>query len=447
MDAILSGYGLNSATWFYLSLLLTLAVYFRFNRFWSIRNLDLVLLLSLSPGLLLVEVRPALGYAWLFGATGVLLVRLFCDGLFPRRPRLEPNMNPAGLAFLCAVSFGFLTVNVLTRPVPPSIIDTVRRGDQLLNRIDRSASQPPAAAGPASSLLAAPVVPISSVVAAGQGGAAVQDRHVEVIAGRMMAILAHAAVIVGLWLIGRLHFGDPHTGLAMATLYLLLPCTAYRVGEVNHVLPAALILWALVAYRKPLVSGTLLGLACGTLFFPIYLLPLWAAFYGRRGGLRFGLALGVVGAVLLLSLALVSKDPASFLRQAVGLIDWSAISFQGDAGSGFWTPRTAPYRLPVLVGFLLMTVGLTVWPRQKNLEHLLAYSTAIIVGTQFWYPQQGGVYLLWYLPLLLLVIFRPRLAHLVPPQLSRPRAEVPAAEEPPRRELVGSAAGSRHFLR
>jgi hypothetical protein len=38
-----------------------------------------------------------------------------------------------------------------------------------------------------------------------------------------------------------------------------------------------------------------------------------------------------------------------------------------------------------------------------------------VVGTQFWYPQEGGVYLLWYLPLVLMVTFRPRLVHLTPP--------------------------------
>jgi hypothetical protein len=32
------------------------------------------------------------------------------------------------------------------------------------------------------------------------------------------------------------------------------------------------------------VAGILLGLASGTLFFAIFLIPLWAVFYGRRGG-------------------------------------------------------------------------------------------------------------------------------------------------------------------
>jgi len=44
----------------------------------------------------------------------------------------------------------------------------------------------------------------------------------------------------------------------------------------------------------------------------------------------------------------------------------------------------------------------------------LANSVAIIVATQFWYPDQGGIYVLWYLPLMLVVTFRPRLATLLP---------------------------------
>jgi hypothetical protein len=33
-----------------------------------------------------------------------------------------------------------------------------------------------------------------------------------------------------------------------------------------------------------------------------------------------------------------------------------------------------------------------------------------------WYPDDICHYVIWYLPLLLLIIFRPRLDHLIPPQ-------------------------------
>ena len=133
------GYDVSDETWFYLSLLLIVAVLFRFGRIWSLRNLDLVLLLSLSPGLLLVREQPTFGYSWLFTVTGLLLIRLFCDGLFTRRPRLEPNLNAAGLAFLGVASFVLLMTKAITEPPPASTLETVRRSSELLSGRDTSA--------------------------------------------------------------------------------------------------------------------------------------------------------------------------------------------------------------------------------------------------------------------------------------------------------------------
>jgi hypothetical protein len=444
----LYNYDVNAATWFYLSLILIVAVFVRFTRVWSLRNLDLLLLLSISPGLLLVREGFDFGYVWLFAVTGLLLLRLFVDGLFERRPLLEQNMNVSGLAVLSISVFAFLMITAATKPPPASAVQTVRRAAHLLNREDASSTQDEhVETGPASPLIAAGVVLPSNAVASGNGSLTQQKGGTVLFAARLMAILAHFAVVIGLILFGRWHFDNVQVGLAMATLYLLLPCTSYDVGRANHVLPAALILWAFVAFRRPMVAGGLLGLACGTLFFPIFLLPLWAAFYGRRGAIRFGLALCIVAAVLLGSLVLTSADPDSFAKQTFGSIDWSVLTFHGSTAAGFWSTHDQAFRIPVFVGFLLMLVVLTIWPRKKNLEHLMAHSTALVVGTQFWYPHQGGVYLLWYLPLLLMVVFRPRLMNLLPPDLTTSQSEAKQASDPKPPELASTAstAGGHQF--
>src|SRR5262245_33023199 len=46
---------IDPTTWAYLSSLLMICVFFKFNRFWSVRNLDLVLLILFAPGLLRVN--------------------------------------------------------------------------------------------------------------------------------------------------------------------------------------------------------------------------------------------------------------------------------------------------------------------------------------------------------------------------------------------------------
>ena len=54
-DILFHYYRVNPTTWFYLSSLLSIALFFKFNRVWSVRNLDLVGLILFAPGLLAVE--------------------------------------------------------------------------------------------------------------------------------------------------------------------------------------------------------------------------------------------------------------------------------------------------------------------------------------------------------------------------------------------------------
>ena len=96
--------------------------------------------------------------------------------------------------------------------------------------------------------------------------------------------------------IGYRHFDNIHTGVAAATLYLLTFYTSQMTSHVDHVVPAALLVWAVAAYRLPMLSGMLLGLAAGLIYYPLFLLPLWCSFYWRRGLVRF-----VVGVLLALA--------------------------------------------------------------------------------------------------------------------------------------------------
>jgi hypothetical protein len=407
MESFPPGYDVSPATWFYLSFVLIIAVFFRFNRFWSLRNFDLGLLLAAPVGLLLVRDQSAagVGFSWLFAVSGLFLLRLLIDPLLVRRPHLGQNLNAPGSAFLCVAAFALLSIEAINDNTPAAVEQTLQQAQQLMtgskDAAQNAAQEEPSSAGPVAPMLSAPI------------GAAFK---VPELAARAMAVLSHLLVILGLLLVGRNLFGDVQLGLAMATLYLLLPCTAYDVGEVNHVLPSALTVWALVAYRRPMISGVLLGLACGVMFFPVFLLPVWAAFYGRRGALKFGTALLLVAGVVLSIAALTSPGPDSFVRRTIGTIHLEEmLSFEAPTGAlGFWTAELKYYRIPVIVTFFVLLAAMTYWPRRKHLEHLTASSAAIIVATQFWYPVQGGVYLLWYLPLLLVVVFRPRLVHLQP---------------------------------
>jgi hypothetical protein len=76
---------------------------------------------------------------------------------------------------------------------------------------------------------------------------------------------------------------------------------------------------------------------------------------------------------------------------------------------GAWQFWNAVYRYPILAAFIALSVSFVLWPAQKNLATLISCSAALMLGTQFWHAHSGGLSLAWYLPLLLLTVFRPNL--------------------------------------
>jgi hypothetical protein len=226
----------------------------------------------------------------------------------------------------------------------------------------------------------------------------------------------HAAVVLALVFIGLRHFGDLTAGMAAGTLYLLLPYTAFHIGQFHHVWPTAFLMWAIFCYRRPATSGFLLGAAAGSSFFPLLLLPLWVGFYSRRGSGRFAvwfLAAALLGVGLTALLLWWDGRVGASLAAALSLSDWQP--WRVPHTESLWTGAHWAYRLPVFVLYVGFVVVVTVWPSPKNLSHLISLSAAVLIGIQFWYADRGGVYVLWYLPVLLLMVFRPNLSSHEPP--------------------------------
>ncbi len=450
----------NPTTWVYLSSLLMIGIYFKFSRLWSVRNLDLLCLIMLSPGLLLVlngqaakeswqansqtievsensdsgtdaeaseatpktpvstpfELSPTriqhMGFVCLFFAGGILLVRLLIDPAMVRRPLLEPNLSIGGMTFLGVSLFVFLMANVLTGKVTPDDLAGSRQAELLQagRSLGMAEDQGLNRYGPGYPLLfLLPKISTGELLA---DQSLPEWENLEIIymaTARSMAILSHLAIVMGIVLIGHRHFNNLHTGIATATLYLMLPYTAQMTGRVSHVLPAALLTWAVLSYRQPLFSGMLMGLVTGVIYYPIFLLPLWISFYWHRGLGRFLLGVSSTTMVLVGVLAFTATDFSQFMGDLKQMFGWRLPVLEDV--QGFWMPEfnDSVFRIPVLAGFLVMSVGFCFWPPQKNLGTLMSCSAAVMLGTQFWHAHGGGLFVAWYLPLLLLTVFRPNL--------------------------------------
>ena len=427
-DILFQYYRVNPTTWFYLSSLLSISLFFKFNRLWSIRNLDLVGLILFAPGLLAVEyggykASPAvqqMGFLWIFAVSAAFLVRMLFDSLMVRRPLLESNLSVGGLVFLGVSLLVFLLANVITTRPQRDDLAGAATATKLETRATEVDVDQLARLGPGYPLLfLLPQISTQRLFSPDAGAAGPTSggdgsrRALHETTARVMAIISQVAVVTGMVAIGWLHFENIRLGIAAAVLYLLLPYTALMTGRVDHALPGALVVWAIAAYRRPLVSGGLIGLAIGTIYYPVFLLPLWCSFYWERGIRRF--ALGVTAALLLLVVALFITSPsgavfAGQLRQMFGWIFPNEVSLEG-----FWAlPFNDPvFRLPVLAAFIAMMATLAIWPSPKNLGTLLSCSAAVLLGSQFWKAHNGGLFMAWFLPLLLLAVFRPNLENRV----------------------------------
>lgn len=333
------------------------------------------------------------GFIWLFAVQACILTRLLLDSLMVRRPLLNPNLTTGGLNFIGISLFIFMMANVVASN--PRIQE--EQGPKL---------------GPGYALMnmlpAIPTRPVSDALAGGEPPESTDlspSQRRKATVAKAFAIVAHAAIVVGMVLVGRQHFGNLRAGTGCALLYLLLPYTAQMTGRVDHAVPAALLLWAILNYRKPMLAGIFIGLSAGLVYYPLFLLPLWFSFYWQRGAGRF--AIGVTSMLVLLMFLLSAAGTESLvehLRRMFGLFlpTW--------APAGIWELGWNPiWRLPVIVGFVILSFFLAAWPGQKNLGTLISCSGAVMVAAQFWHGYGGGLYIAWFLPLLLLTVFRPNL--------------------------------------
>lgn len=466
MGDTLFGYDrVNPATWAYLSSLLTLALFFKFNRFWSVRNFDLILVILLAPGLLCIKYGldqmsadpnafavEMFGYIWLFSVNGALLLRMLLDSAMVRRPMLDPNLTVGGLSFLTISLLLFLMANVLKGHPEQAGLDVALRAEHL-SKAESSEGEKTTLEthGPAFTLfMFLPHITTQTVMgdlaetpqpaptqSSGdetdedtpqEGSSTDSDASEEttdqrpppvtsssgaVNAAKVMVILSQLMIVLGMVLIADRHFENARMGIAAATLYLMLPYTAMWTGAITAALPGALLVWAIFCYRRPLISGALIGALCGSIYYPIFLLPLWIAFYWNRGLARFLIGFAVAISLLVLVLMLKSFDVGGFssevffdsLRKMFGLFSLDRM----DESPGVWRYWADIYRMPVIAVFIFLSFSFLVWPAQKNLGTLLSCSAALMIGTQFWHAHTGGMALAWYLPVLLLTVFRPNL--------------------------------------
>ena len=223
---------------------------------------------------------------------------------------------------------------------------------------------------------------------------------------------AHAAsitfdllTVAGLWLLGR-RVGGSRLGIALAYAWAAFPFTLYAMntGSNDSLVALGVTATLLVATSAP-ARGVLAALTGLTKLAPLALAPLLAT-HGlsglpwRRRLLRLLAFALPFAAVAALSLVLTVDDPRTFWERT--------IAFQADRGAPFsvW----GLYGLDTLqtvaqVAAVALAIVLALVPRRADLLGLAALCAAVLLALQLAANYWFYLYLVWFLPPLLLVLF------------------------------------------
>jgi hypothetical protein len=383
--------------WVWLPLSLAFAAAFwRTDRLFSVRNLDIVALLGflVSHGFYRQGVVFEAVVLW-YPPLVYLFVRTLLMG-FGIGERVERTSNlPVWLLMVLAGLAGGL---VLSLNIDSRVIDVGYAGvvgaDRILDGTIPYGNMPSDVGtgdtyGPLNYLLYVPFVLMFGF--SGEWGflpAAHALTLFSFVAGAM------ALFITGFRLSGR------EGAAALIFAWAAFPYTVYATNNnTNDVIVAAVAAIGLAAAASPMARGASIAAGFAVKLYPLVLGPLWISYDGLKRKHIIDFVLGGVG-VILLAFWVVFLDGHPV--EALELFYQKTLAFQGDRVSP-WTiytqvPRLAFLQKPILALVIFIAILVAFVPRRKTLRRLAALSAALIIAFQLTVNYWFYAYIVWFEP-------------------------------------------------
>ena len=196
----------------------------------------------------------------------------------------------------------------------------------------------------------------------------------------------------------------PKGGAALLFAWTVFPYTLYSANNnTNDIIVAAVSAVGLAAASSPIARGASVAAGFAVKLYPIILGPLWMMHDGARRRPIVDFILGGVGVALLTFWVLFLDGQ---LLGAFKLFYEKTIAFQGVRETP-WTiftqvPELGFLQQPLLAAVILLAFVVAVWPRKRTMRRLAAFSAALVIGfqitTNYWfYP-----YVTWFEPFVFL---------------------------------------------
>jgi hypothetical protein len=249
-------------------------------------------------------------------------------------------------------------------------------------------------------------------------------------------ILWDLICILGLAFVGR-RFGGNRLAATLAFAWVSWPFTQYvNNSNTNDMIMPAFLIWGFAFATSQTARGAFTALASWAKFAALILVPLWAAYPEARRlrpTLKFTAAF-VVATIAAFSFMLTDPSPLHALRvfydrtfpvqvgrhSPFSLWDWGQYHAKGIPNLK-WVQH-------VLEGILVAgALILGWWPRRRSALQLAAFSAALLIGFEIVLTHWFYLYLPWFFPFVAFMLFLPRQAEPEPPEeldeLSPPAVE------------------------
>jgi hypothetical protein len=224
-------------------------------------------------------------------------------------------------------------------------------------------------------------------------------------AAHLAAILFDVLCMVGLALVGY-RFGRARLAVTLAFAWVAYPFTQYvSSSNTNDALVPLFLIWGFWLATSPVARGAAVALAGWTKFAPLVVAPLWASYPERRRRPQALFAIAfIVTTLIAFSILLLEPNP---LHAARVFFD-RTIRTQVDRESPFsiWDWRQYHAGLPdlhvlqrVLEGLLVVgAIAVYFVPRRKSPLQLAALTAALLIGFELVLTHWFYLYLPWFFP-------------------------------------------------
>jgi hypothetical protein len=234
-------------------------------------------------------------------------------------------------------------------------------------------------------------------------------------AAHFTSIAFDLLTLLGLWLVG-LRFGGQRLAAVLAFAWAAYPFTQYvSNSNTNDAIMPCFLVWGFWLVSKPAARGVMAAFAGWTKFAGLVVAPLWATYPGRRPSLRF--LLGFAGATLAaFSILLLAPDPLHeahvFWTRTVGFqigraAPWSLWDWRQYHARGLPDLHVLQHVLQALL--LAGAVAFAFFPRRKSPLQLAALTAVLLAGFELVVTYWLYTYIPWFYPFAALALLAPAL--------------------------------------